>query len=200
MKELLWAEKQKLRHSKIIWITVFAVIMVAVIVFAQGQFVFNGSRYVDGAGWFMTASQSLATFYVLPAVIALLGSYMICREEQEDTMKSLQLIPVNETKLTAAKMIAINPFTRVVIDKHKSKIYLSAKEFDLLYFLYSHRGQVFSKEQLYENVWGYDDMPASSNLTSFIRKLRKKVEPDPNNPQYIITVWGVGYKFSEEKP
>ncbi len=95
---------------------------------------------------------------------------------------------------------AINPFTRVVIDKHKSKIYLSAKEFDLLYFLYSHRGQVFSKEQLYENVWGYDDMPASSNLTSFIRKLRKKVEPDPNNPQYIITVWGVGYKFSEEKP
>lgn len=105
MKELLWAEKQKLRHSKIIWITVFAVIMVAVIVFVQGQFVFNGSRYVDGAGWFMTASQSLATFYVLPAVIALLGSYMICREEQEDTMKSLQLIPVNETKLTAAKMI-----------------------------------------------------------------------------------------------
>lgn len=105
MKELLWAEKQKLRHSKIIWITVFAVIMVAGIVFAQGQFVFNGSRYVDGAGWFMTASQSLATFYVLPAVIALLGSYMICREEQEDTMKSLQLIPVNETKLTAAKMI-----------------------------------------------------------------------------------------------
>lgn len=105
MKELLWAEKQKLRHSKIIWITVFAVIMVAVIVFAQGQFVFNGSRYVDGAGWFMTASQSLATFYVLPAVIALLGSYMICREVQEDTMKSLQLIPVNETKLTAAKMI-----------------------------------------------------------------------------------------------
>ena len=53
----------------------------------------------------MTASQSLSTFYVLPAVIALLGSYMICREEQEDTMKSLQLIPVNETKLTAAKMI-----------------------------------------------------------------------------------------------
>ena len=77
---------------------------------------------------------------------------------------------------------------------------LTSKEFDLLYFLYSHRGQVFSKEQLYENVWGYDDIPASSNLTSFIRKLRKKVEPDPDNPIYIITVWGVGYKFSEEKP
>ena len=96
--------------------------------------------------------------------------------------------------------LSINPFTRIVIDTKGNRIYLTAKEFDLLYFLYSHRGQVFSKEQLYENVWGYDDMPASGNLTSFIRKLRKKVEPDPNNPQYIITVWGVGYKFGEEKP
>ena len=111
MKELLWAERQKLRRSKIIWITVFATIMVAGIVFAQGQFVFDGSRYVDGAGWFMTAAQSLATFYVLPAVIALLGSYMICREEHEDTMKALQLIPVNETKLTAAKMIVSMAFS-----------------------------------------------------------------------------------------
>mgnify|MGYP000205483850 CR=1 FL=1 len=114
MKALLWAEKQKLRHSKIIWITIFATIMVSVIVFAQGQFVFNGSRYVDGAGWFMTAAQSLATFYVLPAVIALLGSYMICREEQEDTMKSLQLIPVNETNLTAAKMIVSLVFSLLI--------------------------------------------------------------------------------------
>ena len=111
MKELLWAERQKLRRSKIIWITIFATIMVTFIVFAQGQFVFDGSRYVDGAGWFMTAAQSLATFYVLPAVIALLGSYMICREEHEDTMKALQLIPVNETKLTAAKMIVSLAFS-----------------------------------------------------------------------------------------
>ena len=65
---------------------------------------FYGSRYIDKAGWFMTATQSLATFYVLPAVIALLGSYMICREEQEDTLKSLRLIPVDEMKLTLAKM------------------------------------------------------------------------------------------------
>lgn len=105
MKLLLWAEWKKLRHSKVVWLTVFATIMVAVIVFAQGQFLFYGTRYIDGAGWYMTAAQSLATFYVLPAVIALLGSYMICREEQEDTMKALRLIPINETKLTVAKMI-----------------------------------------------------------------------------------------------
>ena len=94
----------------------------------------------------------------------------------------------------------INQYTRVVVNENIHTVNLTSKEFDLLYFLYSHRGQVFSKEQLYENVWGYDDIPASSNLTSFIRKLRKKVEPAPDNPIYIITVWGVGYKFSEEKP
>ena len=87
MELLLWAERRKLRRSKILWIAGFATVMVALIVFAQGQFTFYESRYIDGAGWFMTAAQSLATFYVLPAVIALLGSYMICREEQEDTPK-----------------------------------------------------------------------------------------------------------------
>ena len=73
MELLLWAERRKLRRSKILWIAGFATVMVALIVFAQGQFTFYESRYIDGAGWFMTAAQSLATFYVLPAVIALLG-------------------------------------------------------------------------------------------------------------------------------
>ena len=88
--------------------------MVALIVFAQGQFIFYGNRYIDEAGWFMTAAQSLATFYVLPAVIALLGGYMICREEQEDTLKSLRLIPVDEVKLTLAKMLIVLVFSVLI--------------------------------------------------------------------------------------
>lgn len=114
MKLLLWAERWKLRRSKILWIAGFATVMVALIVFAQGQFMFYGSRYIDKAGWFMTATQSLATFYVLPAVIALLGSYMICREEQEDTLKSLRLIPVDEMKLTLAKMVLTLVFSVLI--------------------------------------------------------------------------------------
>ena len=95
----------------------------------------------------------------------------------------------------------VNYFTRTVTDDKGDKIHLTAKEFDLLYFLSSHKGQVFTKEQIYENVWGYDNVPDASNLSSFIRKLRLKIEPYPDNPRYIITVWGVGYKFSgEEKP
>ncbi len=114
MKLLIWAERRKLRRSKTLWIAGFATIMVALIVFAQGQFIFYGNRYIDKAGWFMTAAQSLATFYVLPAVIALLGSYMICREEQEDTLKSLRLIPVDEVKLTLAKMVLTLVFSVLI--------------------------------------------------------------------------------------
>ena len=100
-----------------------------------------------------------------------------------------------------SKELQFSLFKRTVIDKNGIAVSLTSKEFDLLYFLYLHKGQVFTKEQLYENVWGFEDMPKdTSNLPSFIRKLRKKIEPDPDNPIYIITVWGVGYKFSEEKP
>lgn len=82
-------------------------------------------------------------------------------------------------------------------DESGNSIYLTAKEFDLLYFLMLHKGQVFTKEQLYENIWGYDYVSDSKNLTGFIRKLRMKIEPEPDNPQYFLAVWGVGYKFNE---
>ena len=124
MRTLLWAEYKKLRRSSIVWIAIFATVMIAVIVFAEGQSIHNGpdvqyglktvhegSRYIENAGWYMDEAQPLATFFVLPAVIALLGSYMICREEEDDTMKSLRLIPVNETKLTIAKMMITFAFS-----------------------------------------------------------------------------------------
>lgn len=114
MQKLLWAERQKIRRSKIVWIAVFATIMVAAIVFIEGWMVHEGIRDIDSAGWYMTMAQPMATFLVLPAVIALLGSYMICREEQEDTMKSLRIIPINEGKLTAAKMIITFAFSVLI--------------------------------------------------------------------------------------
>lgn len=94
---------------------------------------------------------------------------------------------------------SLNPYTRICTLENGDIVCMTAKEFDLLYFLYCHKGQVFTKDQLYDNVWGYDYITNTRNLTSFIRKLRLKVEPDPDNPQYIITVWGVGYKFNENK-
>lgn len=108
---------------------------------------------------------------------------------------SPELIKPSKTKFY------LNLYTRTFVNENGKSVYLTAKEFDLLYFLFSHKGQVFTKEQIYEKVWGYDNAPDASNLSSFIRKLRLKIEPHPDNPRYIITVWGVGYKFSgEEKP
>src|SRR3712207_4505899 len=104
MKQLLLTEIWKLRRAKVLWIAIFSTIFVAAVVFAQGLFVYYGKRYIDNAGWFMESALSLATFFVLPAIIALLGSYMICREEQEDTLKALRMIPINESSLTISKL------------------------------------------------------------------------------------------------
>ena len=72
---------------------------------------------------------------------------------------------------------------------------LTAKEFDLLLFLASHPGQVFSREQLMDQVWDYMFAGDLSTVTVHIRRLREKVETEPMNPEHIKTVWGVGYKF-----
>lgn len=93
----------------------------------------------------------------------------------------------------------IDPFTRTFTNDKGENIYLTTKEFDLLYFLFCHKGQVFTKDQLYDNIWGFNYLSDTKNLTSFIRRLRKKIEPFLDSPQYILMAWGVGYKFNKEK-
>jgi len=75
---------------------------------------------------------------------------------------------------------------------------LTGKEFDLLLFLASNKGRVFTKKQIYTQVWNEDYAFDDSNIMSFISKLRKKIEPDPDSPVYILTVRGVGYRFNRE--
>lgn len=76
-------------------------------------------------------------------------------------------------------------------------ISLTPKEFDILLFLAQNRGEVFTKEQIYRAVWSEDYLLDDSNIMAFIRKLRKKIEPNPDAPEYILTIWGIGYKFSD---
>jgi DNA-binding response OmpR family regulator len=72
---------------------------------------------------------------------------------------------------------------------------LTTKEFDLLHFLASHPNFVFSKDQLFERIWGIDAIGDTQTVTVHIRKLREKIESNSANPQYIETVWGAGYRF-----
>lgn len=111
MLKLLWAERQKLRRSSIVLLTIFATVLIAIVVLIGGNSMDLEGQYIDKAGWYMTMVQPWATLFVIPAVIALLGSYMVCREEQDDTMKSLRLIPVNEVKLTVVKLIITFAFS-----------------------------------------------------------------------------------------
>jgi DNA-binding response OmpR family regulator len=73
---------------------------------------------------------------------------------------------------------------------------LTAKEFDLLHFLASNANQVFTREQLLDQVWDYDYVGDASTVTVHVRRLREKVENDPVRPRWVKTVWGVGYKFT----
>lgn len=108
----------------------------------------------------------------------------------------------------------LNPFTAdidsislkdMVIDKLNRTVtvkdipvLLTGKEFDLLLFLASNKGRVFTKKQIYSQVWEEEYAFDDSNIMSFISKLRKKIEPDPDHPFYILTVRGVGCRFNKE--
>lgn len=75
---------------------------------------------------------------------------------------------------------------------------LTGKEFDLLVFLASNKGRIFTKKQIYTQVWEDEYAFDDSNIMSFISKLRKKIEPNPEQPLYVLTVRGVGYRFNKE--
>ena len=76
------------------------------------------------------------------------------------------------------------------------EIILTGKEFEILMLLAQNSGRVLSKEQIYNAVWNNEYIFDERNMTAYINKIRKKIEPDPSHPKYIFTVWGVGYKFS----
>ncbi|MFC5530254.1 response regulator transcription factor [Cohnella yongneupensis] len=106
------------------------------------------------------------------------------------------------------RLIGTKPVTNEVhihglrIDSESRRVYLNneeialtMKEFDLLHFLAIHPNRVFSKDQLFERIWGIDAMGDTQTVTVHVRKLREKIEEDSGDPQYIETVWGAGYRF-----
>ena len=74
---------------------------------------------------------------------------------------------------------------------------LTAKEFEILALLASSPGQVFTRNQIYEHIWGRDSSVDENSITVFMRKIREKIEDNPSQPKYLLTVWRVGYKFAE---
>jgi len=95
--------------------------------------------------------------------------------------------------------VSINPSTRQVWVRDNQEVTLTAKEFDLLWFFMNHPGQVFTRDQLLDHIWGFDFFGDASTVTVHVRRLREKIERRPTKPEYILTVWGVGYKFAADQ-
>jgi DNA-binding response OmpR family regulator len=82
------------------------------------------------------------------------------------------------------------------VRKRGNTLNLTAREFELLWFLASHPRRVFSRDQLMSRVWGYEPAFDSGTITVHVRRLREKIEDEPAHPRYLETVWGVGYRLS----
>jgi two-component system response regulator ResD len=90
--------------------------------------------------------------------------------------------------------LAVDAATREVT-RGGRELRLTAKEFDLLWFLASHPRRVFSRDQLMASVWGYEAALDTGTVTVHVRRLREKLEEDASRPRFLQTVWGVGYRF-----
>ena len=113
-----------------------------------------------------------------------------------DAHRANQATPDQEAAIQHGDL-SIDVARRQVMLKEKS-LDLTAREFDLLLFFARHPGRVFTRLQLLEQVWGYNHGGYEHTVNSHINRLRAKLEVDPAHPRYVITVWGVGYKFAED--
>jgi two-component system OmpR family response regulator len=112
--------------------------------------------------------------------------------------EAMAATPAEEVKTTiGAGDLVIDP-QRHAVTVAGQPVELTAKEFELLHHFARNPGRVYSRMQLLDQVWGYGHDGYEHTVNSHINRLRGKIEHDPANPRYILTVWGVGYKFAEQ--
>lgn len=90
--------------------------------------------------------------------------------------------------------IEVNFRSYTALEKEDA-VQMSHKEFEILHYLWKHRNRTVSRDDLLEKIWGYEESPTTRTVDNFVLKLRQKIEKDPNHPQVIITVHGIGYKL-----
>jgi len=107
-------------------------------------------------------------------------------------------VPGSKEGIEVNKLIDINPESRGIIILGLP-VNLTAKEFDLLHFMARYPGRVYSRDELLQNVWGFDYLGDTRTVDTHINRLREKLNKVPGSPEIIRTVWGVGYKFEVEE-
>ena len=102
-----------------------------------------------------------------------------------------------ENEIIETGDLRIDKTARRVFIRDEEKSF-TTKEFDLLYFLARNPDHVFPKEELFQKIWGFSSVGDIATVTVHIKKIREKVEKDTSNPEYIETIWGVGYRFKAQ--
>ena len=108
------------------------------------------------------------------------------KEQKTELRKSVSIINIGKLQIN---------MTQHSVYKDGKEILLTNTEFKMLYYLASNKGMALSKDQIYNYIWNGEHALDDSNITSHIRRLRVKIEDDPAQPQYIQTVWGIGYRM-----
>ena len=103
---------------------------------------------------------------------------------------------VQEDVLTLGR-VTIHPASQKV-EVEGSGVYLRPREFALLVFLASHIGRTFTREELLTEVWRYNHVAKTRTVDVHVRQLRKKIEPNPDEPTYVQTIWGAGYRLNPD--
>ncbi len=122
-------------------------------------------------------------------------SVLVARvRSQLSRYQRLKGMPGGNTEISV-RDVTLNTETHRCFVKGR-EIMLKNKEYEVLLFLMSNVDRVYTKEELYEKIWGFDAMGDNATVAVHINRLREKMEDDPSHPQYIQTVWGAGYRFS----
>lgn len=136
-----------------------------------------------GADDYITKPFSIREF--LARVKAIFRRVDIDRVEQTESLKSIEFKTLNIDR------------KKRKVELKGTRVELTPKEFDLLFMLANNPGVTFSRKDLLSKVWGYDFEGYEHTVNSHINRLRAKIEKDPNNPEFVLTTWGVGYRFAD---
>jgi phosphate regulon transcriptional regulator PhoB len=125
---------------------------------------------------------------------------LLARIKAHLRVRQAQSLPKAETGETVIRQGGLRlDAEKYQVIKNDRSLELPPKEFELLFLLASHPGKIFRREEILNRIWGYDYPADTRTVDVHIRYLRQKIEDDPNNPDLLLTVRGVGYRFREQK-
>ena len=159
---------------------------------------------VDGLAGLERGLHGAFDLILLDLMLPGMDGFSVCRRLREETDIPILAHLARYERLTGGQQrakpelqvggVRLNTETRrVFVDGRE--VELKNKEYALLHFLMLHLDMVFSREELYEKIWGMEAMGDNATVAVHINRIREKIEQDPGHPRYIQTVWGAGYRF-----